>query len=359
MKKRLSLKLALLGLAVAFTLTLASAAGAQPGEWVNGVLQPLADGFPDRAITFIVIDDPGSRDGIYARTMQRSLKDKCPVEILISDEPAATLGTFYTLRDTISRKGGKEGYYPAVVTMFGNVTDLLLEPITKETGMDASMIKGIIRTETYPQILLQRKNAPWGPSFVNLLKYAYDNPGKLRYISLDVGSGGDIGCEWMMNHLGMKVKKIPQPGSTAVIRTVGAGDGDFGMAGADTAIIGWDSGRIEPLILWGQSTKIPEPWTNYQRIITYQQAGFDLPVPNLSSLGWAVNNLVPDSHVDWLYKLFEAGAKTELHKMREKQIPGLEIDIIGPKETNAEKMYMLKVADPVLRRIGLHIDMQK
>ena len=109
MKKRLSMKLAVLGIAVAFTLTLASAAGAQPGEWVNGVLQPLADGFPNRPITLINIDDPGSRDGIYARTMQKSLKDKCPVELRISDEPAATLGTFYTLQDTMRRKGGKEG----------------------------------------------------------------------------------------------------------------------------------------------------------------------------------------------------------------------------------------------------------
>lgn len=359
MKKRVSLSLAVLGIAVAFTLILAPAAGAQPGEFVNGKLQPLADGFPNHAITLINIDDPGTRDGIYARSIQRALKDISPVDILISDEPSATLGTFYTARDTITRRGGKEGYYPYVTTMFGNVTDLLLEPITKETGMTEKMIKPVIRTETYPSFVVQRKNAPWGPSFVQMVAYAKDNPGKLRYISQDVGSGTDIGCEWLMFKLGIKVTKIPQPGHTAVLAAVGGGGGDFGMTNADNAIIGWQSGRTFPTVLWDNGTTVPEPFTNDPRIITYQQLGFDPPVPNLSTLGFAVNQEVPDSHVEWLYKLFKAAAETDFHKMREKQIPGLRIDIIGPKEANAEKLYFLKEADPVLRAIGLHIDVQK
>ena len=68
MKTRVSGKVVWLSLVAAFTLALASGASAQPGEFVKGVLQPLADGFPNKAITLIVVDDPGSRDGIYART---------------------------------------------------------------------------------------------------------------------------------------------------------------------------------------------------------------------------------------------------------------------------------------------------
>jgi len=46
---------------MAFTWALASAASAQPGEFVKGVLQPLADGFPKRTetiprLTFRVVD---------------------------------------------------------------------------------------------------------------------------------------------------------------------------------------------------------------------------------------------------------------------------------------------------------------
>jgi tripartite-type tricarboxylate transporter receptor subunit TctC len=359
MKKRLSTKLALLGIAVAFTLSVASAAGAQPGEWVNGVLQPLADGFPSQPITLINIDDPGTRDGIYARTLQKILKDMSPVEILVSDEPAATLGTFYTLRDTLRRKGGPAGHYPAITTTFANVTDLLIDPITKETGMDASTMKVVIVTEYVPYVLLQRKNAPWGPTFKDLVAYAKANPGKLRYISRDVGSGGDIACEYMMSQIRMKVNKIPQPGWTAVVATIGSGDGDFGMTTTETALIGWESGRIEPLVLWGPQKKIPPPWDNYPHIVTYEEAGFKPPVVGGTQLGFTVHKEVPDSHVEWLYKLLKAAAETELYKLREKQIPGCLIKIVGPKEANEEKMELLKRSDPILRQIGLHIDLQK
>ena len=65
MKKSLPMKLAGLGLAVMFTLAVASAASAGPGQFdENGVLQPLEDGFPNRPITLVNVDDPGTRDGI-------------------------------------------------------------------------------------------------------------------------------------------------------------------------------------------------------------------------------------------------------------------------------------------------------
>jgi hypothetical protein len=48
-------------MAIALALALVSAASAQPGEFVKGVLQPLADGFPKRTetipgLTFRVVD---------------------------------------------------------------------------------------------------------------------------------------------------------------------------------------------------------------------------------------------------------------------------------------------------------------
>ena len=86
MKARGLMKVVLLSLVVALTLGGTSAALAQPGEFVKGVLQPLADGFPNKPITIIVVDEPGSRDGIYARTMQEACRGISPVDILVSDE---------------------------------------------------------------------------------------------------------------------------------------------------------------------------------------------------------------------------------------------------------------------------------
>ena len=131
MKRCTAMKAVWLSLSLVFTLTLASAASAQPGEFVKGVLQPLADGFPKRNITVVVADDPGSRDGLYSRALQRDLKGISPVPIMVSDEPATgAFGTFFKLNDLKSREGDKEGYYPLCVTIWGAVGDLHVEPIT-------------------------------------------------------------------------------------------------------------------------------------------------------------------------------------------------------------------------------------
>lgn len=163
MKKHLTMKLMVLSFAVVFTLMFASTAGAQPGEWKDGVLQPLADGFPNRPITIVNVDDPGTRDGIIARTMQQILKDMSPVKILVEDAPAPSFGNFYRMKELAARPGGVQGYYPQIIDYFGFATDPLCEPIKAELGMDIEDTKMIIITEKWSYVVYQRKNAPWGP----------------------------------------------------------------------------------------------------------------------------------------------------------------------------------------------------
>jgi hypothetical protein len=79
MKSSQSTKLVLLGLAVVLTLAFASVASAQPGEFVNGVLQPLKDGFPSRPIMTMVIDEPGSGDSIYVTQLLEAARRLSPV----------------------------------------------------------------------------------------------------------------------------------------------------------------------------------------------------------------------------------------------------------------------------------------
>ena len=154
---------AVLGTAMAVALALMPAAAiAQAGEIVDGVLQPLADGFPSRAITIINPDDPGSRDGIYARSIQEAARVISPVDVLLSDEPAPAFATFYTIKDVKTRDGGVEGYYPIIVSVVGTTADLTVEPITKETGLTAEDMDMVIATDTIPYIVIAKKDASLG-----------------------------------------------------------------------------------------------------------------------------------------------------------------------------------------------------
>ena len=71
-------------LAVAlFAVVTMTPAVLQAGQWVDGKLQPLEDGFPNRPIVFMVVDEPGSGDSIYATLLSEVAKDMCPVPIKI------------------------------------------------------------------------------------------------------------------------------------------------------------------------------------------------------------------------------------------------------------------------------------
>jgi tripartite-type tricarboxylate transporter receptor subunit TctC len=358
MKRCATMKAVWLILSLAFTLTLASAASAQPGEFVKGVLQPLADGFPKQKITVVVADDPGSRDGLYSRALQRDLKGISPVPIMVSDEPATgAFGTFFKLNDLKSREGDKEGYYPLCVTIWGAVGDLHVEPIQEELGMDVSDMNMVCVTEVIPYVFVQRKNAPWGATFADFVKYMKANPGKARYVSNQIGSGNDTAGEWVMQTLGLpKPNKIPQESSQAAARVVAAGEGDFSFVSLDYAMPHFEGGRLDITMLIADA--VPAPWNKNPNVVSSVQAG--LPsVPMGIVLGLAVNKNVPPAHVEWLYKLFKAAAMTDLHKQREKTSPGLVIKVMSPAEANALKMKLYEYAGNTLRAIGLHKDLQK
>jgi tripartite-type tricarboxylate transporter receptor subunit TctC len=358
MKTRVTKKLVFLSLAVAFTLAGALAASAQPGEFVKGVLQPLADGFPNQPITLIVVDEPGSYDAIYAQTFGQALKSISPVDIRSSVEPALTAGTFYTIKDVLTREGGADGYYLVINTVFSSPLDLLTEPIEEEAGLDASDLNEVVVTETIPFFAYQRKNTPWGPTLAGLVKYANANPGKVKYISSGVGSGNDICAEWYMRQLGIrdKIIKIPQPGNQAAITAIAAGEGDFGNSSMSRLQPHYEGGRVDPILV--MSAAVPPPFDKDPNVVSLKQAGLPLlPMGNI--IGLATPKQVPKAHTDWLYKLFKAGFETDLYKERAKRTLSLQLTLMDGETANALKYKYLETFDPILRSIGLHKDQQQ
>jgi tripartite-type tricarboxylate transporter receptor subunit TctC len=349
MNTRVSMKWTLVGLFVAFSFVVASSASAQ-------VMKPLADGFPKRALTIVVVDDPGTRDDIYAKAMQQALSSISPVPVMVSTEPLASGGTFHKMQELQRREGGKDGYYPVVVSSWGPPSDLLVEPLGEEIGVDLSDVSMVIRTESQEKAILQRKNAPWGPTFADMVKYGKANPGKLRYISREVGSGFDIIMEWILQEVGVKVEKIPMGGHEQIAATVGAGEGDFCLSPAAVALTNWQAGKVDVTIVTGPV--VPPPWDKDPNCVSSIKAG--LPKVGMGTiLGIGVPKGVPKEHVDWLFNLFKAAASTDVYKNRAKMIPALNIEIMNPAEANAEMKKIYDICDPVVRSLGMHWEQQK
>lgn len=328
-------------------------AAAGPGEFENGVLQPLADGFPNRPITLVNDDEAGSREGVYARSLQAALRDIAPVPVRVSDEPGPAYANWIRLRELSERDGGGDGYQPVIVTIPGMTMQLLVEPLEMELGVTEKDMNLVIATETIPYVLVQRKDAPWGKSFAGLVDYARKNPGKLKYTSNQVGTGNDIAMEWIMDGLGFKVTKIPCTTNQAAVSAVGAGEADFSLTQSDVAIANFEAGRVDVVLVTG--SKVPAPWDKDSNVVTAEEAG--LPAAPWGIVeGLAVPRDTQPEHIEWLYKLFRAAAESEHHKRREHTVPGTQIAVIAPAEANEMKRSILLYAEPIIRKLHLHYE---
>ena len=361
MKDRVLRKLLFLGLVAMFFLTLVGAASAQPGEFVKGVLQPLADGFPKEAIKLVVVDDPGSKDDLYAKSLQAAARDMSPVSIMVNCEPSAEGGTWFTIKDVTRRHGGTDGYYPVTAGgCFGFVTDLLVDPQAEAIGAKLEWLNMIIATDIWPYTTIQRKNAPWGPTWAGLVKYGKENPGKLKLIAR-IGGGQHICTELFLKKVGVEVKVIPGGTFQDCASAVGAGAADFHMCPMDTAQANERTGRVDVILLTG-SVK-PEIWSKNPNIVTAKEAGLPTEVGG-SLFGLGAPSEVPQAHVDWLYKLFNAAALSDIHKKRAQTLPGTVWALENgkfwdSKRANFENAEIIRISEPLIRDLGMHLDQQK
>jgi tripartite-type tricarboxylate transporter receptor subunit TctC len=211
----------------------------------------------------------------------------------------------------------------------------------------------IITTDIMPFVMIQRKNAPWGLTLAGMVEYGKANPGKLRYISIGVGSSIDITGEWLMQTFGVKVQKIPVGTHQECASTIGAGEGDFGVTTLDVAITNWQINRVDVIAVLGGEA-VPDIWSKNPNIVT-KVAGIDTTLVG-TTFGLGVPSQVPQAHVDWLYKLFKAGATSDMHLRRAKMYPGLTFKIVDGAAANRANQKILDTFDPVVRALGLHVD---
>lgn len=325
----------------------------------GGVIQPLSDGFPSREITLIVVDDPGTRDAIYAVNMAEALADISPVDVVVSYETAPQGGTLPILTDLAGRPDGEQGYYPVVVVIPGTVTDFHVEPITREFGIALEDTSFLLASESQPYTFAQRTDAPWGLDFLDFIEYARANPGQLRYLATSVGGGNDIAMEWMLASLGITVNKIPAGGHQEALSAIGAGEGDFTLTRPELARQFEVDGRVD--VTFQMNSQLSEPWASEagsERIATtsiYEELGLE-DISFGLILGMMTKSDVPVSHQRWLSELFLAGVSTPGWQDRLTTVPGLDIfdEPWDLERANREAAALFEFTEPVVRAVGLH-----
>jgi tripartite-type tricarboxylate transporter receptor subunit TctC len=323
----------------------------QAAEFVKGVLQPLPDGFPNRPLVIMVIDEPGSSDSIFATHLAEAAGKISPVKILIEHrEDFSNFGLWEGLA-WIKDQGklGTDGYISAIYGVPGNVIDLLVIDMKTEAGVDQNDLYCIVNAENTRYYLHQRANAPWGNTIQDFLAYAKKNPGTMRYISGGAGGGQDAAMQWYMRGLGFTVKEIIGGGADARARAVAAGEGDVTVSRPESILPHFQAGKLNVLMVGG-SDPAPTPW---EGVPTAASLGLkDDPYGTFRSIGTLKEATA--SHRAWLSTLYTAAAKDPQFIERRKKIPGLTYKIHDSQEMETMSKNAYDFTLPIMKDLGVY-----
>lgn len=316
-------------------------------EWVDGVLQPLPDGFPNKPIVMVSRGDPGSRNGILMRQLFNVVEGMAPRGVRLEDAPLTGLGAWEEL-DQLNHLDS-DGYRVMIVALAGSAVDSLIEPVHEMFDLTMDDYNPVLRMETQPYVLVQRKNAPWGDTFDEMVEYAKSNPGELRYISNQVGSGHDILMMAIMKRLGMEVVKIPAASQGDAITVVGAGEGDFTTTSVDLALQHWEADRVDVTMVTGDV--MPPQWAGTNAVTAADALNDPLWSIDLALL---TASDAPDLHRQWLYELFSTAVQTSEYVAQREQLPGVQIAVLDHDEAKKLATDFLKAVEPTIRDLEMH-----
>ena len=331
----------------------------------DGSLAPLADGFPNKALTIINIDDAGAPDGIYGLALKATIEENKLTDqrVTVVDRPDfGTYGTWEGLEFMNGSAAGKDGYVMAIATIPGATVDLLATDVVTALGASIEKLNVVLATEYVPYAMTSRKNAPWGNKIGDMIKYAQDHPGELKYISRGPGSGLDFAFS---NYRQIAARAAGYPegqdgipvevvigGSHAEINSVlGAGEGDIAMTLSDVAQQFYDDGAVEVLTFSGNAPA-PAPFA------VQTMAEFFGP-ELLPSDPWGQNRVlfgssdIPECHYSWLVKLVEAAVATDQFIAQRQTVPGLTLGNLTREEVWELSNVARVAACPILKAAGL------
>jgi tripartite-type tricarboxylate transporter receptor subunit TctC len=320
--------------------------------FVDGVLQPLSDGFPSGSVTLVVVDEAGSDDGIYARALAEAAGNISPVDIIIEDRPefGSTYGAWEAIDWASDQRGGDEGYWSIIVTLPGSTIDLLQTPVAADLGVSMESLNTVMLTESVPYILVTRAGAPWGSDFAAMLEYAKANPGEVKYLSRGPGAGPDLAMNTYASAAGVEFNASVGGSHSEILTALGAGAGDVAVTlpGAGSPFI--QDGTVELMTCSGAANPCAANWGT-EKANASSILGIDSD-PWGSGRGVVTVEGIPESHRLWLEALVDAASSEESFISARSSIPGVGLAKLNKEGALALQKTAYRLAYEVLEGLG-------
>ncbi|MGL4575306.1 MAG: Bug family tripartite tricarboxylate transporter substrate binding protein [Burkholderiaceae bacterium] len=206
--------------------------------WVNPV---VAQGFPSKPITIIVVAPPGGTADIAARMLQEPLGKALGTSVVIDNKGGGN-GAVAT---NALLAGASDGHVLMMqFSGFHAMTPHLVK-LPYDTLKDIQPVANVLSA---PQVLALRSTLPFQTA-QELVDYARKNPGKLNYSSAGNGSVQHIAAELFKNLTNTRIVHIPYRGTGPMVTDLLANQVDFTLTTAPPLVGHIQAGKLRPLLV--------------------------------------------------------------------------------------------------------------
>ncbi|MPZ15438.1 MAG: hypothetical protein GEU73_13630 [Chloroflexi bacterium] len=308
---------------------------------VDGVLQPLPDGFPSEAITLWQPFEPGSDDDVYNQFVAQVGAKYSPVEIL-TDTQQMGPATSYELSDyLLGRPGAEDGYHIHALSWFGVGTRLFTQEAMSDIPAQEMFDKLVpINVMTFaPYSFL----APIDGEFETIEdaeEYMAENPGDMVISSSSPGGGiHSSTLVWARQAGDFEFTYVPTDSPAEARQVLLGGGSDMATSRTEPGL----DEQFKFLMVTGD-TRLEV----YPDVPAAGEFGYN--IPSGTDRGYSAIPGVPQEHIDWLAEWLRLVNEDPEFLER---YADLDLTYRGPEEVQEQRSVITEEFVPVLEEEGI------
>lgn len=293
-----------------------------------------ADNFPDRPVTLIVPFPPGGATDTQIRKLSQLASEHLGQPIVVANKPGAggTMGAV-TLANS-----EPDGY-----TLSQIPVGVFRQPHITNTAFDPKELTYIMGLSGYLFGTAVHADAPW-QTFDELIDYAKEHPGEVRYGTIGVGSVQHTTMEAVAEARGIDWLHVPYKGNSEVNLALLSEQIDFSSDGS-----GWaglvDANKVRLLAVYGENR--PANWPD---VPTLKELGFDISERSPYGIGAPAG--LPPERAKILHDAFQKALHEPEHLETLKTLNQEVIYMTGEEFTqHAEEQ--IEIQRDIVERFGL------
>lgn len=298
-----------------------------------------AEDYPMRPIRIVVGFTAGGPTDVPVRFIAERLSQSIGKPVVVENKPGA--GSMLATLDVLSQP--RDGYNLLACTYFDPVNTLLY----KKARYQVADLQPISLISKYDYAIAVSKNI-LAKTFGELVQYAKDNPGKLNYGHLGIGSSQNLVAKRLEKVAGMKMTAIPYKGAADALQEVVAGRLDLFVGPPFVVMPLYQEAKVNVLAVSGNERLLSAP-----DIPTLTGSG--LPVVAFAWLGICAGSGTPQPIIDLLNsKLVPILKSDEYRALMTKS--GSVPTSSTPQDMQVVINDTVKDAAPLIEEFNLHMD---